>query len=156
MRVKVRRSNRILKSLLGENAMTVLIVDDEPAYRLAARDLLIAAGHDVLLAANGEEALRKLSIIEPDIIVSDVYMPVMDGRKLHRAVREMPRFEKLPFLFVSGYSDEETLGSVRDPRYEGFLSKSSSPKDLLEWVNYLTTPPDKRGQSFPGLPSRVS
>lgn len=145
-----------MQRLLGEDSMTVLVVDDEAAYRLAARELLIAAGHDVLLAENGEEALRKLSIVEPDIIISDVYMPVMDGRKLHRAVREMPRYEKLPFLFVSGYSDEQTLSSVRDPRYEGFLSKGSSPKDLIEWINYLTTPPEKRGRSFPGLPSRVS
>ncbi|HXF99726.1 MAG TPA: response regulator, partial [Bacteroidota bacterium] len=70
----------------GDVRMTVLVVDDEPAYRLMVRELLLAEGHDVLLAENGQEALRKLSIVAPDIIVSDIYMPVMDGRKLHRAV----------------------------------------------------------------------
>lgn len=136
--------------------MTVLIVDDEASYRLAARELLLAEGHDVLTAENGEEALRKLSLIEPDIVVSDIYMPVMDGRKLHRAVREMPRYEKLPFLFVSGYNDEQTMTAVRDPRYEGFLSKASSPRDLIEWIRYLTTPLEKRGENLPGHPARLT
>ncbi len=135
--------------------MTILVVDDEPSYRLAVREVLMAEGHDVLTAENGEEALRKLSLIEPDIIVSDIYMPVMDGRKLHRAVREMARYEKLPFLFVSGYSDEQTMTAVSDPRYDGFLSKASSLKDLIEWIKYLTTPLEKRGMSFPSHPTRV-
>lgn len=77
--------------------MTVLLVDDEPSYRLTLREILQAEGYEVFVAENGEVALRKLGMIEPNIIIADVYMPVMDGRKLHRAVREMPRFEKLPF-----------------------------------------------------------
>jgi CheY-like chemotaxis protein len=151
-----KRSNHLSRSFWGENTMTVLVVDDEPSYRLAAREVLMAEGHDVLTAENGEEALRKLSLIEPDIIVSDIYMPVMDGRKLHRAVREMPRYEKLPFLFVSGYSDQQTLTAVCDPRYDGFLSKGSSPDDLISWVTYLTTPVEKRGKTIPGQPTRLA
>jgi len=136
--------------------MTVLVVDDEPSYRLTLREVLSAEGHEVFLAENGEEALRKLTIIEPHIIIADVYMPVMDGRKLHRAVREMPRFEKLPFLFVSGYNDEQTLTVVRDPRYEAFLPKASPARQLIEWVTYLTLPEGKRGASFPGKPHWVN
>ncbi|HXF99315.1 MAG TPA: response regulator, partial [Bacteroidota bacterium] len=94
----------------------------------------------------------KLSIVAPDIIVSDIYMPVMDGRKLHRAVREMPRYEKLPFLFVSGYSDEQTLTAVRDPRYDGFCRKGAPAKEFLEWITYLTTPEEKRDRFLPGQP----
>lgn len=119
------------------------------------RDLLMAEGHAVLMAENGEEALRKLSVMQPDIIVSDIYMPVMDGRKLYRAVREIPRYEKLPFLFVSGYSDEQTLSAVQDPRYEGFFRKGNSPQEFLEWITYLTTPLEKRSNVLPGQPSRA-
>ncbi len=154
--MRVKRSSHLIRSFLGENTMTVLVVDDEPSFRLAAREVLMAEGYDVLTAENGEEALRKLSLIEPDIIVSDIYMPVMDGRKLHRAVREMPRYEKLPFLFVSGYSDQQTMTAMCDPRYDGFASKSSPAEDLISWIKYLTTPVEKRGGTFPGQPLHLS
>lgn len=136
--------------------MTVLFVDDEPAYRLLVRELLMADGFDVLTAENGEEALRKLSVVQPDIIVSDVYMPIMDGAKLHRLVRENPLYEKLPFLFVSGYNDEYTMYSVRDPRYDGFLRKGRPSQELKEWIKYLTAPEDKRGKLLPGQSARVN
>ncbi len=130
--------------------MTILVVDDEPAYRLIIREFLMADGHDVLTAENGDEALRKLTIIHPDIIISDVYMPMMDGVKLHRAVREMPRYAKLPFLFVSGYNDEYTLTAMRDPKCDGFLRKGRPPQELKDWILYLTSPEDKRQRFLPG------
>jgi CheY-like chemotaxis protein len=55
-----------------------------------------------------------------DLIISDIYMPVMDGFKLRNAVREMPGWVTLPFLFLSGYDDQYTLEAVKDPKIEGF------------------------------------
>lgn len=136
--------------------MTVLIVDDEPEYRMTVREVLMKEGYDVLTAENGEEALGKLAVIQPDIIVSDVYMSVMDGQKLHQLVREDPRYRKLPFLFVSGYSDDYTLNTVRDPRYDGFLRKGTSSQELKEWIQYLTTPEEKRSKFLPGQSSRLN
>jgi CheY-like chemotaxis protein len=136
--------------------MTVLVVDDEPSYRSLVRELLMGDGFDVLTAENGDEALRKLSVVQPDIIISDVYMPIMDGTKLHRSVRAMPRYERLPFLFMSAYNDEYAMGSVCDPRYDGFFKKGRPAKELEEWIKYLTTPEDKRDKLLPGQPARMS
>jgi CheY-like chemotaxis protein len=130
--------------------MTVLVVDDEPTFRLVVREFLMAEGYDVLTAENGDEALRKLAVIQPDIIISDVYMPVMDGVRLHRSVREIARYEKLPFLFVSGYNDEYTLTAMRDPQFDGFMRKGRPPQELKEWIQYLTSPADKRQKFLPG------
>ena len=124
--------------------MTVLVVDDEPAFRTAARDFLMAEGYDVLTAENGEEALRKLAVVCPDIIVSDVYMPAMDGVRLHKAIRQTPKYACLPFLFMSGYSDEYALRSAHDPRYDGFLQKGRHPRELSEWIRYYPTPENQR------------
>lgn len=133
--------------------MTVLVVDDEASYRMLLREFLMGEGFEVLTAENGDEALRKLMVIQPEIIISDVYMPVMDGRKLHRAVRQMARYERLPFLFVSGYDDAYTQQALQDPRYDAFVRKGGALRELKETIARLTTPEDKRDN--PGKVARV-
>ena len=130
--------------------MTILVVDDEPEYRLIMRSVLSYEGWDVLLAENGEEGLEKLKTSQVDIVISDIYMPVMDGIKFHRTVRSLPQFEKLPFLFVSAFDDQHTLDAVKDPRYEGFLRKARPVEELIEWIRYLTMPEEERPKVPPG------
>jgi CheY-like chemotaxis protein len=130
--------------------MTLLVVDDETEYRLIMRSILSAQGMDVVLAENGEEALEKLRENKVDMIISDIFMPVMDGIRLHHRVRSMPGYEKLPFLFVSAFEDQHTLDAVKDPRCEGFLRKARPVEELLEWIRYLLAPEDKRPKMPPG------
>jgi len=129
--------------------MTILVVDDEPEYRLIMRSVLMAEGYDVLLAEHGEEAIEKLKESKVDLVISDIYMPVMDGIRFHRTVRATPEFETVPFLFVSAYDDQHTLDAVKDPRYEGFLRKARPIEEMIEWITYLTTPEEKRPKSPP-------
>jgi CheY-like chemotaxis protein len=124
--------------------MTILVVDDEPDYRLVIRSILSSEGHAVVLAEDGVEALEKLEEGEIDLVIADIYMPRMDGIKFHRKVRSLPRFERLPFLFVSAFDDQHTMSAVKDPRFDGFLKKGRPIEELLEWVNYLALPEDKR------------
>ena len=130
--------------------MKILVVDDEPSYKLFVRDVLMAAGWDVLMAENGDEAMTKLKYIKVDVIVSDIYMPVMDGIKFHRAVRANPDLAKIPFLFVSAFDDQFTLEAVRDPRYDAFFRKTGQVDHLLEWIEFLSTPEENRPKVPPG------
>lgn len=130
--------------------MTILVVDDEPEYRLIMRSVLMSEGWDVLLAEHGEEGMTKLRESKVDLVISDIYMPVMDGIKFHRTVRSTPEFEKIPFLFVSAYDDQHTLDAVKNPRYEGFLRKARPVEELIEWITYLTMPEEKRPKLPPG------
>lgn len=130
--------------------MTILVVDDEPEYRLIMRSVLMSEGYEVLLAENGEEALERLKDAQVDIVISDIYMPVMDGIKFHRTVRSLPQFQDLPFLFVSAFDDEHTLEAVKDPRFEGFLRKARPIEEMLEWIKYLITPEADRPKTPPG------
>ena len=131
--------------------MTILVVDDEPAYRLLLKDLLTHEGHDVLLAGNGQETLEKMEAIRVDFVVSDVYMPVMDGLKFHKVMRSSPRWEKIPFLFVSAYDDQHTLEAVKNPKLERFIKKGRPTKELTDWIKYLTLPENERPKLAPGL-----
>jgi CheY-like chemotaxis protein len=130
--------------------MTILVVDDEPSYRLVLRSVLKDEGHDVILAENGEDGLKKLRDSRCDLVISDIYMPLMDGIRFHREVRALPEFATLPFLFVSAFDDQHTLDAVKDPRYEGFLRKARPVNEMKEWIAFLTTPVEKRSALPPG------
>jgi CheY-like chemotaxis protein len=58
---------------------TILIVDDDDAYRLLCRETLTDEGYNVIVAKNGKEALKELEHREPDLVVLDIVMPAMDG-----------------------------------------------------------------------------
>ncbi len=133
--------------------MNILIVDDDPSYRMLLRDALGQQDWTIFLAEHGEEAMSVLSREKLDIVVSDVYMPVMDGIALHRKVRSTSGIEKIPFLFVSAYDDQHTLSAIKDPKLEAFLQKTKPISLVKEWIIYLTTPPEQRPKLPPGKES---
>ena len=134
--------------------MNVLVVDDEREYRVLVGNYLSEQGWTVFLAADGQEGVDTLYREKIDIIVSDIYMPVMDGLKFHRAVRNNPRFAGIPFLFVSAYDDRHTLEVVKDTKLEGFSRKGRPVSDLKLWIEYLMTPVEKRPVVPPGDTSK--
>ncbi len=130
--------------------MTILVVDDEPEYRLVLKNVLMSEGYNVIVAENGEDGFTKLGTQPVDLVISDIYMPVLDGIRFHRKVRSTPELATVPFLFVSAFDDQHTLDAVQNPRTEGFLRKARPVSELKEWIQYLTTPEDKRPKMPPG------
>jgi CheY-like chemotaxis protein len=133
--------------------MNILIVDDETEYRVLLGKYLEGEGHTVFLADNGDDGLEKINDAAMDIIITDVYMPVIDGLKFHKIVRANPKHAHIPFLFVSGYDDEYTLETVRASNLDGFVRKARPLNEMKAWLQYLTLPLNKRP---PSPPSGVS
>jgi CheY-like chemotaxis protein len=80
----------------------VLVVDDEPDLRFVLRRLFERAGHEVVEAGDGAAALRSVEESRPDLVVTDIMMPVMDGAELIRRLRAEPTTATIPILSVSG------------------------------------------------------
>jgi CheY-like chemotaxis protein len=80
--------------------MSVLVVDDDAEWRDALTEGLVAEGYVVATAENGSEALALLSTLEPDVIVTDLQMPIMDGHHLLAAVEK--RGQRIPVIVVTG------------------------------------------------------
>jgi CheY-like chemotaxis protein len=80
----------------------ILVVDDEPAQRFALRRILERAGHEVTDAGDGAAALRAVLELPPDLVVTDMMMPVMDGNELIRRLRSEPATAGIPILAASG------------------------------------------------------
>ncbi|NIS62906.1 MAG: response regulator [Proteobacteria bacterium] len=81
---------------------TILLVEDDESQRLLYRDELTEAGYEVILAANGREALNQLDVTKPDLVILDIVMPVMDGMEtLGRIIRE---HRDIPIILNTAYS----------------------------------------------------
>ncbi|WP_429300366.1 response regulator [Paraburkholderia sp. GAS199] len=77
---------------------SILLVDDEPEILAAWRLILESEGYEVNCAANGAEAVARLSSVVPDLIITDWMMPKMDGAELCRRLRAMPELADVPIL----------------------------------------------------------
>ena len=80
----------------------ILVVDDEPAQRFALRRIFERAGHEVIDAGDGAAALRAVRESPPDLVVTDMMMPVMGGEELIRRLRFEPATAGIPILAASG------------------------------------------------------
>ncbi len=109
---------------------TILLVEDEDMVRAVAERALTRQGYTVLTAEHGEAALELLaSGPKPDLLISDVMMPLMDGPTMVRRARI--RYPDLPILFMSGYA-EETIRKSIDLDNVAFLAKPFSVQQLAE------------------------
>lgn len=84
--------------------VSVLVAEDDPADRLYIGETLRAHGHDVREAANGREALSILSSGEIDVLITDIFMPAMDGLELIRAIRS--RGTPVKIVAITAYVEE--------------------------------------------------
>ncbi len=88
--------------------MNVIVVDDQADNRYLLKSLLTSSGHKVEEAANGKIALEILAEGTWDLVISDIFMPVMDGYQLCREIRSSDRLKHLPFIFYTAtYVDEK-------------------------------------------------
>lgn len=88
----------------------VLVVDDDEAWRVAAAQTVREAGHRAVCAKNGLDGLRRAVATPPDLIVTDINMPALDGWQFIRLVRARPGLADIPVVLVAGrISDEERL-----------------------------------------------
>ncbi|UZK66968.1 response regulator [Sphingomonas sp. M1-B02] len=117
---------------------TILLVEDEDMVRAVAERALTRQGYTVVTAENGEVALEMLKNMDPpDLLVSDVVMPLMDGPTMARHIRK--RFPKLPILFMSGYAEEQLRKSIDLPNV-AFLPKPFSVQQLAEAAHDVLAP----------------
>jgi two-component system response regulator MprA len=115
--------------------MRILVVDDEPAVREAVERALRLDGHDVLLAADGGEALDRLDERPPDAVVLDVLMPRVDGLELCRRMRM--RGDRTPVLMLTARDAISDRVAGLDAGADDYLVKPFALDELLARVRAL-------------------
>ena len=112
----------------------ILIVDDEPQILMAVRRALTARGYDVVMAADGEEALAEAEESMPDLIVLDLHLPGVDGMEVCRRLRAWTR---APILILSVREDEGGKVEALDLGADDYLTKPFGVDELLARIRAL-------------------
>ena len=115
----------------------LLVVDDEPNLLRAVAACLKAEDYEVSTARSGHEALVQLANSVPDLIISDIRMPGMDGYKLARQLRGSPRTALVPIVFLT--AKDETADRIEGFRVgvDAYLTKPFEPEELIAVVNAI-------------------
>lgn len=125
----------------------VLVVDDEPEVveilTIALRDK-----YDVIPAANGLDALEKLDDFEPDLAISDVMMPLMNGWELISEVRKRPAFQHMPVIFLTALNTKKDIMAGYTAGADLYLTKPFDPLRVRKNIDVFIekTPPPKRNR----------
>lgn len=114
---------------------TILVVEDDPAMLIAFQEVLEGAGYEVAVAANGKDALSWLESQAPDLILSDISMPIMDGFKLFEAVRQIPGGALIPFIFLTARGTREDIFAGKSRGADDYITKPVTTQELLSAVN---------------------
>src|SRR5436190_1939261 len=125
----------------------VLVVDDEPQITRVLRTVLTSQGYQVRTAGEGEAALSDFAEWRPELVITDLYMPHMDGVELCRRIRAI---SSVPIIVLSVKGEERTKVEALDSGADDYVTKHSGTTDWtarLRPTRRRTAPPTERTRS---------
>ena len=128
---------QMLMPVSRQDRPLVLHVDDDVTSLLMAEIALGDAGFDVVHALNGIEAIERFNEHDPDLVIMDAVMPVMDGFESIKSIRSLPKGEHAPILMITGLDDLESITRAYDLGATDFLTKPVNLFILPHRVQYL-------------------
>lgn len=116
----------------------VMTVDDSRTMRDLLRLTLADAGYRVVQAEDGRNGLEVLETIEPDVIITDINMPRLDGFGFIEGVRQHARHRAVPILVLTTESDAERKNRARAAGATGWIVKPFDPQKLVNAIHRVT------------------
>jgi len=108
----------------------ILVIDDEPLYHKMIAHALEAAKYQIDFASNGAEGLEKAKTTKPDLVITDVMMPDMDGYEVTRLLRRQPQFAHIPILVLTAQSGLQNKLKSFEAGADDHLTKPFEPEEL--------------------------
>jgi DNA-binding response OmpR family regulator len=126
----------------------ILAVDDDRIIRRLYERVLTEVGYDVLLAEDGEDAWQKIASYAPDLVISDVEMPRVDGYELCRRVKEYPQWAQTPFIICSSLSGGRDVMRAFESGTDDYLIKPINEDELLGRVAEMLATIEQGGREL--------
>lgn len=127
----------------------ILIVDDEPDVRMIIRTTL-EPKYEVLEAHDGLDALEKIERYDPDFVIMDIMMPLMNGHEALDSIRKNPRFSDLPVMYLSALGSKDDIKKGFGHGANNYLTKPFEPSRLLKNIDVFfdSTPPPTKDRRY--------
>ncbi|HVI58050.1 MAG TPA: EAL domain-containing protein [Luteimonas sp.] len=118
----------------GEGPYRVLIVEDDPSQALFAESVLVGTGMQARVVAVGSEVMEAMDAFRPDLVLTDLHMPGLNGTEITALIRSHAAFAHIPIVFLTGDPDPETQFQVLQVGADDFLTKPVRPRHLIAAV----------------------
>jgi DNA-binding response OmpR family regulator len=116
---------------------SVLVIEDEAPLRANLTRILAAEGFRVIVAADGDEGIRRVLEERPDLVICDILMPGTNGFGVLAALRSRPETATIPFIFLTASADKEDLARGLKSGANEYVTKPFKIADLLAAVKRL-------------------
>jgi putative two-component system response regulator len=114
---------------------TILLVDDDHETRQSIAQTLQIENYTIIQATDGKEALLLLDRFNPDLILSDLDMPNLDGIQFYKEIRQRPSWVTIPFIFLAGSNSLDKIRTGQELGVEDFLIKPIDADDLIRTIH---------------------
>ncbi len=117
------------------NNLTVLFVEDEKELRNALESAIGDEFSKFIVARDGEDGLKKFKKFKPDIVITDILMPIRDGLEMAKDIKQISR--ETPIIVLSAFSEKERLLKAIDVGIDKYLIKPIDPDELMLTINFI-------------------
>jgi two-component system alkaline phosphatase synthesis response regulator PhoP len=124
----------------GDVTGKILIADDEPSIVVALEYLLQRSGYEVLLARNGDEALRQVEEHVPDLVLLDVMMPLRSGYDVCKRIRERAEWQHIKIVMLSAKGRDAEVNTGMAAGADLYVTKPFATRELVEKIRGLLAP----------------
>ncbi|GAA0891873.1 hypothetical protein GCM10009122_15520 [Fulvivirga kasyanovii] len=115
----------------------ILVIDDTLHLLEEIRDLLQMEGYDVITAYDAFDGMRKISTTNPDLIITDLLMPEMNGFELITKIRSIDKHQLTPIIVLSAQATKETEQKAREYSADAYIRKPCSADQLISSIEKL-------------------
>ncbi|HEX2620762.1 MAG TPA: response regulator [Phototrophicaceae bacterium] len=118
----------------------ILVIEDDRLIRENVAEILRIHNFNVRTAGDGFEGLKLVDEFQPDLVISDLAMEGIDGCEVLRTLRRKPDTRRIPFIFLTAFSDRNTIRAAMNDGADDYVVKPFSISELLQvigvWVDY--------------------
>ena len=120
--------------------LKIITIDDDPVVRTLIKKTFSSLGFEVITAADGIEGLRAIENNQPDIIILDVMMPIIDGLEVLKRIKATPKIAKIPVIIFTAISDGHMVVETSKYGAEDYIIKPFQSSVLIQKVKKLLEP----------------
>ena len=113
---------------------TILVADDDPVGRELIREILESQGYRVIEAGDGSVALSSIQAAQPDLVLLDIQMPVLDGFGVIQALRRERQFQRLPVFALTAFAMRGDSEKALAAGFDGYISKPINVSAFRELI----------------------